>query len=123
MKPLPKDSLVAKQYPEHRVADPQRPYFSIVRRYASRRAVAVRIAVDRGRTNHISIRVALRDLIMNHVGATGTIAAMIEPDGVLDSPGERGQQFRRSFRMRHDPCRRHRTRSQKLADRQVGSRY
>ena len=41
MKPLSKDSLVAKQYPEHRVADPQRPYFSIVRRYASRRVVAM----------------------------------------------------------------------------------
>ncbi|HEX3989948.1 MAG TPA: hypothetical protein VHX39_02120 [Acetobacteraceae bacterium] len=89
MKPLPKDSLVAKQYPEHRVADPQRPYFSIVPRYASLRVVAARIAVDHGRTNHISIRVSLRDLIMNHVGATGTIAAMIKPYGALDSPGER----------------------------------
>jgi hypothetical protein len=65
MKPAPKDSLSAKQYPDHRVADPQRPYFSIVRRYASRRVVPVRIAVDRGRTNHNSIKVALRDFIMN----------------------------------------------------------
>jgi hypothetical protein len=97
MKPLPKDSLVAKQYPEHRVADPQRPYLSIVRIYASCRVVAVRITVDRGRTNHISIsiKVALPNLM----------------------ECERGQQFLRSFRMRHDPCRRRRARSQKLADR------
>jgi len=85
MKLLPKYSPVVQQHPEHRVAEPQRPYSLIVRRSVSRRVVVV----DRGRTSHFSIRVVLHDLIMNHVGATGTIAAMIKPDGVLGSLGKR----------------------------------
>src|SRR5580704_12316197 len=52
MKPLRKDSLVAKQYPEHRVVDPRRLYFPIagdMYRAASSRSEQPRIFVEKAR--------------------------------------------------------------------------